>query len=314
MVLSFGGSQTEVTLATGGIEELQERAEADFGLVAGSYNFFDLCGKVEGATALERALRFAAEGPCMLEVRERAEWQKIRLLEARIEEVAAQQKQSSAAVPVASPAPEDLARLAEEHVMAKVDAALAELGGGLQQIDAKVNGALGTFVQTLAFSQMDMKAKLDGIDIEALTSRIDGLESTLAAARALAREPIGLQSLRIPACKLDIMSDQDAQPMSPSFFAGQRSPAAAGGGGTGQGGKLGRTSALGSDVPAARFQRWQDGGMPKPVLGLTGAKAWHHTESKGEPTATAPFVRCIAPQQLQRKPLSRSTPLLPPVF
>mmetsp|Transcript_102586 Transcript_102586/g.285707 ORF Transcript_102586/g.285707 Transcript_102586/m.285707 type:complete len:303 (+) Transcript_102586:96-1004(+) len=190
VVLSFGGRSVEVP-SFSAFAELQEKAEAEFDLHPNSYDFFDVCGKVE-LSALQRVVRMAGDGPCQLELRERPEWKKLRELEARIEDVASRQ---TAASSTSQPTTET----AEAGVVTQVESALSHLLAGLADVETKVNCSLAPLVQSMALSQIDIKAKLGSIDEIVLASRLDSLQEQIASLRAA---PAAQQD--IPACKLDL--------------------------------------------------------------------------------------------------------------
>lgn len=311
MLLSLGATQVEVVLPeVGGFEELQRVAQASFGVEPGTYAFYDVCGKLEGNAALQRALHSAA-GATQVQVRiqELPEWKKIRELEARIEAVAAQQKHpSSAGANPVSSAVDDAIKLSEAQVLQRVEAAFAMLGDRLQHAEVKIDGALGTFVQTLAFSHIDMKAKLDSIDMAALSSRLDGFQVSLEAARA----PVAVATVDTtghsfgvgaPAWKLDLAPEQDSASPGSRFHI----PAA-----TSSPSKLGQGFGIGE----ANRAPWQEGfkapAWLQQQLRSSGIDGW------GEVPSSGCFTRDLRSRQqlgLDRKqPLSRSTPHLPPVF
>jgi hypothetical protein len=183
VVLSFGDARTEVLLSEG-LEGLAQRAEGKFELHPKSYGFFDKHGRIETPVALQRAARMASsEGNTLvIEVQEHPEWQRIRHLEARIQQMQPAAVNASAMHEVAQAA----AAAMEQQIMERVGMALAELrtdvncfGGkvgmalaemktNLEQVDAKASAAVAVapLVQRLTMEHIDMKAKLDSMPMD----------------------------------------------------------------------------------------------------------------------------------------------------
>mmetsp|Transcript_92589 Transcript_92589/g.266262 ORF Transcript_92589/g.266262 Transcript_92589/m.266262 type:complete len:314 (-) Transcript_92589:147-1088(-) len=222
-LINFDGRTTEIP-ALGCFGELQEKAEVEFNLQPGSYEFFDACGKVEGA-AFQRVVRMAAVdgGPCRFEIRERPEWRKLRELEARIEAVAARQLAPAAWPATASTAA--VAAAAADHAacdaggaglrlrVAEVEAAMSELRTGLNQLEAKVAGDVSSLAQSLERAYADTKAKLNVFDEADFKSRLRTIEEKVAVSKDLQASALSLdlaalarksEDDAISACALDL--------------------------------------------------------------------------------------------------------------
>mmetsp|Transcript_133699 Transcript_133699/g.387073 ORF Transcript_133699/g.387073 Transcript_133699/m.387073 type:complete len:299 (+) Transcript_133699:100-996(+) len=288
-ILTLNGRSVEVP-AFVCLADLQERAEAEFGLQPNSYDLFDACGKVE-TTALQRVVRMAGDEACQLELRERPEWKKLRELEARIEAVASQQM-------AAQSVPQPEVALLDLAILDGVGRALQGTIAGLAALETKVNQNLAPLVQSMALSQIDTKAKLETIDGFALKCRLDSLEELLSSMRMSAMPQ------DMPACKLDLSSEGEVWQkhrqqgfcrggLKESAIEGRRNVCSSGAEGMG---KL--TRAFGEAREALDILHGVS----------TSPKAWHR--------ALKPLGhdRGAGHRTLERKYLgSRSSPLLPPV-
>uniref|UniRef100_A0A7S3HID3 Uncharacterized protein n=1 Tax=Spumella elongata TaxID=89044 RepID=A0A7S3HID3_9STRA len=203
----------------------------------------------------------------------------------------------------------------EKRVLAKVEAALAELGGQVKDLERKVDCGLAPLVHSVAQEMLVWQAsgppallsQPTSVDAAAMMARVDLLEGRLAG---LARETAALASspLRrgaaVPACKLDTTGEQDnISPASNPIFR-----------------RL-LKSGKGFDTSPS----WSEKGMELlPGLGGSGGNALRMRggatsklgaggAERSEQTAV-PFARSIAPRQLDRSLYSRSMPHLPPVY
>mmetsp|Transcript_7929 Transcript_7929/g.20490 ORF Transcript_7929/g.20490 Transcript_7929/m.20490 type:complete len:314 (+) Transcript_7929:100-1041(+) len=165
IVLTHGDAKAEVH-AVANYEDLACEAQEQFGLHPESFNFFDQYGMIEGSK-LHRAL----QGPCVLEVREKPEWRRMREMSAQIEALMAAQQGQVVHVAEAE---------IEGKILAKVDAAVAKLREDLDRTDAKVERALAPMVQSMALQHMDIVARLQGVDLQAMRLQLDALEKSIA--------------------------------------------------------------------------------------------------------------------------------------
>lgn len=321
VLLNFAGRQVEVPVADeSGIAQLQHEAQTVFGVQQDTYSFFDACGKIEGDDALRRAMLMSADrgdGPFSLEVRERAEWQKMRYLEARIDTLAAQ----------AGPGLSEWAiQQLEERVMSKTNDVITEAMECFRRTEAKVDQVIAPLLENLAVAQMDTKATLDGLSTAALEHRMDAIETRLTT--SLAKMASRKESTPVSACKLDLEHSPASQGCTPmrSVFT---------------------QADLGTSEPSPspkrspkhhRADRFQDYASPKQFRVTSdgrvqlreggkgeklGLKDWQNAAamldewSGGDALAAVPFARqlgTVAGRGLERKPGSRSMPLLPPLF
>lgn len=341
VVLMFGDNHVEVP-AVDEIEELQQYAEAEFGLHPDSYAFYDACGKVE-SSALQRVLRIG-NGMCVLDVRERPEWRKIRELEARIELLAEQ---------AATGVTEEAVQFLEDRLLSKVQDLLIDLAADLGQAEAKMDGVLAPIIQSLALAQIDVKAKLDSFDAAAMQARLDSVEERVAGAlshadildervaAAVSRADVleervaaagprlaqkdhgGLQG--IPASWLDTAGALDAsqrpqvdlEPFQVEVRQFEQAQAAVVAGTTGF--LLKRSPSKPARGGSDARLPWTEGSaiMSETLPAKSGSKAWHRAAKQNDEwgdAAAAPFARSAAPRQLDRKAMSCSLPHLPPVF
>eukprot|EP00928_Gymnodinium_smaydae_P071488 TRINITY_DN5504_c0_g1_i4.p1 TRINITY_DN5504_c0_g1~~TRINITY_DN5504_c0_g1_i4.p1 ORF type:complete len:381 (-),score=78.50 TRINITY_DN5504_c0_g1_i4:214-1272(-) len=103
------------------VSDLQTSAEARFGLQPGGYSFFDAYGRLGSSAAIERAVRSSQ----VLEVRETAEWAKLRVLELKIQELQAKDVAPQTGV-LATATATELESL-ETRVLSKVEERLVEV-------------------------------------------------------------------------------------------------------------------------------------------------------------------------------------------
>lgn len=334
MVLAFGDRQVEVP-PTDDIAQLQFAAEEAFGLQQETYSFFDAYGKVE-SFALERVLRMADGGTCRFEVHERTEWQRIRQLEERVDALSAKgvtlpsevstdglemrilsvvgkvvadvigevQRTEAKVENVLAPVIQSLA-LAQMDMKAKFDSLdMAALQCRLRTLDAQVENALAPLIQSLALSQMDVQEKFGSLDMAAVATRLDTLDSRITHAVSSLNKKDPAKTTSVPAYKLDLESEQDGS--SPRI---KKSPHKSGHRDRSQGRPTIRMTADGT-------LQWRD---ISSKLDKSSSKDWHQHTAKLHDTAwcdsmSASLSRNAGPRQYDRKPYSRSVPILPPVF
>jgi len=88
VVLTFGDAGVQAW-GDEGLEALHQQVLKRFALPADSFQLFDDCGRVDSERGLQRAVAMAGEGVCVLEVRERPEWRRLRELDGRLRTLAA---------------------------------------------------------------------------------------------------------------------------------------------------------------------------------------------------------------------------------
>jgi len=85
---------------------------------------------------------------------------------------------------------DEVIRNMEERLLGRVDFAL-------QQVDCKVNSTVAPMVQCLALEQMDLKKKVDSLNIEALNAQIDGVVQMVEALPEFANQAAAPAQLAI---------------------------------------------------------------------------------------------------------------------
>ncbi|CAK8988539.1 Uncharacterized protein SCF082_LOCUS1430 [Durusdinium trenchii] len=118
LFVAFGQRRLEV-LCGAGFEAVCQQAEAALSLHPESYELYDQCGKV-GSDNFDRALA-SSRGVCLLELREKPEWKKMREMEVQI------QKLMERTSPDALHAAQLQAKQMEENVLKHVDLAIEKL-------------------------------------------------------------------------------------------------------------------------------------------------------------------------------------------
>mmetsp|Transcript_96382 Transcript_96382/g.171314 ORF Transcript_96382/g.171314 Transcript_96382/m.171314 type:complete len:576 (+) Transcript_96382:85-1812(+) len=178
--LAFGDRRLEVLAR--GFEGIRSQAEAILGLHPQSYELHDSCGEVESSHTLDRVLA-CSKGFCVLNVREKPEWQKMRQMEQQIQQLI--DKESSKA---------DFSKALEEtekKILAQVDTVASDMK---EQVKA-LQGQMQTIVpllKSLSCEQMDVRAKLSKLEpavkdtyrpraesngeLEALASKVQAIE------------------------------------------------------------------------------------------------------------------------------------------
>eukprot|EP00928_Gymnodinium_smaydae_P071486 TRINITY_DN5504_c0_g1_i2.p1 TRINITY_DN5504_c0_g1~~TRINITY_DN5504_c0_g1_i2.p1 ORF type:complete len:245 (-),score=49.22 TRINITY_DN5504_c0_g1_i2:127-777(-) len=156
------------------VSDLQTSAEARFGLQPGGYSFFDAYGRLGSSAAIERAVRSSQ----VLEVRETAEWAKLRVLELKIQELQAKDVAPQTGV-LATATATELESL-ETRVLSKVEERLVEV-----LRDEKFNLAPETLPECAVGVADQLRA-----EHQALGFRLDDLASRLED---------GLRTLRVSA-------------------------------------------------------------------------------------------------------------------
>lgn len=145
LFLAYGNRRLEV-LSGAGFDSVCHQAEATLSLHPQSYEIHDACGKVD-ADSFDRSL--ASRGLCVLELREKPEWQKMRQMEVQIQQI--------------------LERSSEAEIKAEVE----------RQVAAHVDAAMGRL-------KAELRKDLDGGKMEeledgtSLVSRVAVLETELA--------------------------------------------------------------------------------------------------------------------------------------
>lgn len=145
LFLAYGNRRLEV-LSGAGFDSVCHQAEATLSLHPQSYEIHDACGKVD-ADSFDRSL--ASRGLCVLELREKPEWQKMRQMEVQIQQI--------------------LERSSEAEIKAEVE----------RQVAAHVDAAMGRL-------KAELRKDLDGGKMEeledghSLVSRVAILETELA--------------------------------------------------------------------------------------------------------------------------------------
>lgn len=145
--LTLGVEKVQVSCEAN-LEDLTREAESQFDLHPGSFDLCDEYGVINSST-LQRALQV---GSCVLRVRERPEWRRMREMQAQIEWLLAGQRAATA-----RQVPSVTAAEIEARVMVKVDAAIAQLRKDLDCTDGKVEQALAPMVKSIAMTQIDFE-------------------------------------------------------------------------------------------------------------------------------------------------------------
>eukprot|EP00927_Polykrikos_kofoidii_P066322 TRINITY_DN61949_c0_g1_i1.p1 TRINITY_DN61949_c0_g1~~TRINITY_DN61949_c0_g1_i1.p1 ORF type:complete len:385 (-),score=59.91 TRINITY_DN61949_c0_g1_i1:126-1280(-) len=156
--LTFGDQKAELPMEDFGLQALEQIAEAQFGLVPKSYGFYDSHGKLDSAAALRRALQMSVVcGACVIEVKERQEWVRIREMEEKIRALTDQANQEPARVAEAM-------SVVESRVLAAVNAALVEVWAGMKRTDEQVCCSMAPLVKNLAISQIQLRKEFEAVD------------------------------------------------------------------------------------------------------------------------------------------------------
>lgn len=120
LFLAYGNRRLEV-LSGAGFDSVCHQAEAALSLHPQSYEIHDACGKVD-ADSFDRSL---ARGLCVLELREKPEWQKMRQMEVQIQQLLERSSGSAGEAEIKAEV--------ERQVAAHVDAAMGKLKAELRK-------------------------------------------------------------------------------------------------------------------------------------------------------------------------------------
>lgn len=175
--LEFGDSYLEVSSdVDGSLEALAAEVVAKLELHPDSFSIFDDFGKVGDAMALQRALDMAGDSPCVLEVREAPVWKKMREMEAKMNILVAR-------CPVVDRVLLGIEERSEKRFETLASAfqvvqggtlgSVAELRQGLEELDIKVNQSIAPLLQCVAIQEMELKAKLDSLDVSMFSEELD---------------------------------------------------------------------------------------------------------------------------------------------
>lgn len=175
--LEFGDTYLEVSSdVDGSLEALAAEVVAKLELHPDSFSMFDDFGKVGDAMALQRALDMAGDSPCVLEVREAPVWKKMREMEAKMNILVAR-------CPVVDRVLLGIEERSEKRFETLASAfqvvqggtlgSVAELRQGLEELDIKVNQSIAPLLQCVAIQEMELKAKLDSLDVSLFSEELD---------------------------------------------------------------------------------------------------------------------------------------------
>jgi len=177
--LEFGDTYVEVSSGVdGSLEALAAEVVAKLELHPDSFSIFDDCGKVGDAMALQRAFDMAGDSPCVLEVREAPVWKKMREMEAKMNVLVAR-------CPVVDKVLLGIEERSEKRFDTLVSAlqmvhedagglgAVAELRQSLEELEIKVNQSIAPLLQSVAIQEMELKAKLDSLDVSLFSKELD---------------------------------------------------------------------------------------------------------------------------------------------
>eukprot|EP00933_Yihiella_yeosuensis_P049984 TRINITY_DN47745_c0_g1_i1.p1 TRINITY_DN47745_c0_g1~~TRINITY_DN47745_c0_g1_i1.p1 ORF type:complete len:387 (+),score=108.70 TRINITY_DN47745_c0_g1_i1:126-1286(+) len=163
LFLAFGDRRIEV-LSGGGFESICAQAEAALGLSTKSFELFDEHGKVESQAALQRALTATKGAPCIIEVRERPEWQRIRQMELHVQMLLAREHETGKAFGrFVGQAMSEL----EERILSKVAAEVLEIKESVARTEAKVDA--------VTYEQRNLKEHFQ-TEIDAIKERTGAME------------------------------------------------------------------------------------------------------------------------------------------
>lgn len=146
--LVFEGAWLEVDASLvsrrGGIRIIAREAESKWNLQPNLYEFLHSSEKVDSPSALQRAVDCARNGVCKLEISERLEGRMMRTMNTEMKRL-------------------------EERVMAKVDAALADVRKESEWSSTRLSGSIAPLVQCLAEEQIELRSKLGQLSKEVNT-------------------------------------------------------------------------------------------------------------------------------------------------
>lgn len=231
----------------------------------------------------------------------------------------------------------------EDSFLSTVGDAMASLDWGLKEMQKKVDGALAPFMQSFAFAQMDVKARLDSIDDAKLRERLDILSDSdsvvktklqrleehlqeLAAVSAKHRESAIHNS--IPACLLDTAPQEDIRQVYQTAAGQEACDSPQGGGLTPfeqalAGGSVGpKRTKTGRPVSQGRCSDKEATKQEGAGGGKSSSKKVHRGEklhgTEWGDALSVPFAQTskstIGFRTLERASGARSLPYLPPMF
>ena len=177
LFLAFGHRRLEV-LSAAGFDSVCHQAEAALALHPQSYDLYDTCGKVD-ADSFDRTLA-SSRGLCVLELREKPEWQKMRQMESQIQQLLERTGEE---------AEKKAAKEVERQVAAHVDAAMEKLKAelGAPKLEALADGTsllsrVASLETEMAELSIDSSADLGHVQHGLLTAQeeMQGLRSFTA--------------------------------------------------------------------------------------------------------------------------------------
>jgi len=158
LFLAFDSRHIEV-LTGHGFDGICRQVETVLGLHPKSFDIVDACGEVDSDHTLQRILG-SASGFCVLEVREKPEWQRMREMDAQIKLLMEKQTPSDNAI-------NDLVAQAvkesEQKILSHVEDALTEMRESIAEVKAQLNNTISPVVHDIACEQIDVRSKLSGI-------------------------------------------------------------------------------------------------------------------------------------------------------
>eukprot|EP00928_Gymnodinium_smaydae_P052946 TRINITY_DN37062_c1_g1_i1.p1 TRINITY_DN37062_c1_g1~~TRINITY_DN37062_c1_g1_i1.p1 ORF type:complete len:629 (+),score=153.88 TRINITY_DN37062_c1_g1_i1:98-1888(+) len=150
-------------------EAVSTEAEQRLGVHPGTYDFYDIYGKVEVIDDIQRALKLCGEGSCNLEMRERFQFMKIRVLE-----------ENNAALTERVAALEQGLKQQDVRTDERIEAAKRELKQIISRVNSKLVDDVVPTVEELQRDTTKLKKemritqeKLGSIDIQALKDMME---------------------------------------------------------------------------------------------------------------------------------------------
>jgi len=129
----------------GGLRAFAREAESKWGLEPNTFSLTGTSGKVDSVSALQRELMAASTGICKVEVHESAEGKMMREMRAAV-------------------------KACEDRMLAKLEAAIANVQKDCSKVNAQVSGALAPMVQCLALEQVELRNSMQNVKAQVASS------------------------------------------------------------------------------------------------------------------------------------------------